>query len=124
MRKVIFIAAILSLAGCTRESGLHPIARESGLGEGWTYQGDATSVLLVAVQNSFTRDVTVDLRTSSAEYQLIEGPVRERFIVIPKGDYDIKVSTLGPSSVAGYIHFYQEKTLRNGLAGLLLKVRP
>ena len=103
---------------------MHPIARESGLGEGWSYQGSASSVWIVAVQNSFTRDVTVDIRSSSAAYQLIVGPVRDRFIVIPKGDYDIKVSTLGRSSVARYIHFYEQKTLRNGIAGVLLKVRP
>ena len=118
------MAAMVAVMGCSRESGLRPVTRGSGLGEEWTFQGDPSSVMRVSVQNSFTRDVYVDLSASGATYQLIVGPIRERFMVIPKKDYDIKVRTNGPSSDPDYIHYYRSDTLKNGISGIFLRIRP
>ena len=104
--------------------GDQPVARGDGLGESWTNAGQQPNLVMYAVRNSYTRDILVALESGNVHYELVVGPVRERFMVVPKAACEIKITTSGSSAVEDYIHYYPEPCARQGAQGILIKVKP
>jgi len=104
--------------------GDQPVARGDGLGETWSNAGQQPNLVMYAVRNSYTRDILVALESGNVHYELVVGPVRERFMVVPKAAYEIKITTSGSSAVEDYIHYYPEPCARQGAQGILIKVKP
>ncbi|HUJ45136.1 MAG TPA: hypothetical protein VLW52_16195 [Opitutaceae bacterium] len=124
MRNLLMAVFIWLLSACSREMGDAPVTRGDGLGETWVDAGQRPNLVMYAVRNSYTRDILFALESSGAHYELVVGPVRERFMVVPKGDYQIRIATSGSSAVEDYIHYYPEPCARHGVQGILIKVRP
>ena len=110
----------LALAGCG-ENGDKPLARGSGLGYDWTTT-NPKAVLRVSVQNSFTRDAVIAVDGEGRHYEVSVGPVRDAFMVIPRGTYAYSGWSYGKSLGLTKLQVIEEE--RHGIAGVLLRIRP
>ena len=116
---LLFVGLIL--AGCAREKGAPPLIRGPGFGYDWN--GAASKeVLRVSVQNSFTRDVFVALDGEGRHYELKVGPVRDGFMIVPRGNYKYSAWSFGDS--LGEIKHEVLQNDRDGISGVLVRIRP
>lgn len=116
---IVMLVAVV--AGCDQEKGDKPVARGEGFGYDWSApnRGD---LLRVAVQNSFTQTSSAALDGEGHHYELEVGPVREAFMVVPKGTYHYSAWTYGDT--VGNTKYEVVKDDRDGFEGILFKIRP
>ena len=117
---VILILLTLTLAGCS-DKGDKPLARGKGFGYEWSSPSPKT-VLRVSVQNSFTRDAVIAVDGEGKHYEISVGPIRDAFIVIPRGVYEYSGWSYGKSLGNTRLRIAQEE--RNGISGVLIQIRP
>ena len=117
-----FILVLLSLllVGCW-EKGDKPLARGKGFGYEWTPVTPKT-VQRVSVQNSFTRDAVVTVDGEGKHYEISVGPIREAYIVIPRGDYDYAGWSYGKSLGNTQLRVTEQE--RDGMRSMLVQIRP
>jgi hypothetical protein len=124
MRRLLQLSAaalaVALLAACG-ERGDKAIAYGDGLGQEWVPAGEAP-LLRISVQNSFTRDVIVRADAPGSHYELTVGPIRERYMIVPLGKYDISAVTKERDT--GNTKLWVNPDDRGKAKGLLVKVRP
>ena len=116
---LLFIAFFI-LTGCSVEKGDKPLARGKGFGYEWTCP-NPKEVLRVSVQNSFTRDSFLVIEGEDRHYELKVGPIRDGFIVVPKGSYKYSAWSFGDS--VGNTRYKVTQDDRNGISGVLVRIR-
>jgi hypothetical protein len=109
------------LMSCVREKGDAPLARGKGFGYEWN-SGNQSAILRVSVQNFFTRDSVVALDGNGRHFELCVGPVRDAYMIVPKGNYRVTAWTFGNS--VGTMRFDVQKDDRNGARGVIVKIHP
>lgn len=110
---------LLCLAGCA-EKGDKTIVSGEGLGE--TYKAPAGSKQMrIAMENYFTRRVTIEVTGGGKQYQVVVGPIRKWHIVVPEAKYEIKAWTEERSTGGNYLHV--TPFTANGLNGLWVRIR-
>jgi hypothetical protein len=90
-------------------------------GYDWT-SANPKDVLRVSVQNSFTRDSFVALDGAGKHYELTVGPIKDAFMIVPKGNYEFSAWSFGKS--VGNTKYDVAQDDRNGIKGVLVKIRP
>jgi hypothetical protein len=124
MKRLLFLSAVALaaafLAGCG-ERGDKAIAYGDGLGQDWKPTGAAPQ-MRIAAQNFFTRDVIVYADAPGVHYEMTVGPIRERYMIVPLGKYEITATTRGNS--AGMSKLWVDPDDRGAAKGLLVKIRP
>ena len=118
---IVLLFACVLLASCAQEKGNKPIARGKGFGYDWK-SDNPQGVFRVSVQNSFTRDAVVGLDGNGAHYELTVSPIGEGFMVVPKGDYKYSAWSFGRS--VGETKIAMQNDERNGISGVMVKIRP
>jgi len=118
--RLLFFSLSLSLllAGCG-ERGDKAIAYGDGLGQEWTPA--APKQMRIAIENYFTRDVTVTADAPGAHYEMTVGPIRKRYMIVPEADYKLEAYTEERST--GIMKLYEQPDNRNGARGVWLKIR-
>ena len=111
--------SLLLLTGCG-ERGDKAIAYGKGTGDDW--KPTAPKQMRIAVENSFTRDVVLAADAPGAHYELTVGPIRERYMIVPEAEYEIRAWTQEKST--GNVKLYESPDDRNGAKGLRVKIRP
>jgi hypothetical protein len=121
MRVIVTLIILLLASGCSFEKGDKPLARGKGFGYDWT-SANPKDVLRVSVQNSFTRDSFVALDGAGKHYELTVGPIKDAFMIVPKGNYEFSAWSFGKS--VGNTKYDVGQDDRNGIKGVLVKIRP
>jgi hypothetical protein len=113
------VLVVLLLLGCA-EIGDKPIASGEGLGE--IYKAPAGSKQMrIAIENYFTRRVTVEVIGAGKHYHVLVGPIRKRHIIVPEGKYEVKAWTEERSTGGNYLHV--TPFTANGMNGLSVRIR-
>lgn len=86
----IFCLLALLVAGCG-ERGDKAIAYGNDMGESWN--PSAPGQMRIAAYNLFTQDVVITAVAPGKHYELTVGPIRQRYLVLPRADYEIRVWT-------------------------------
>ena len=115
---LLLCTALLLLAGCG-ERGDKAIAYGKGRGREWTPA--AAGQMRIAVENYFTRDVIVMADGPRAHYELSVGPIRERYMIVPEGKYEITAVT--PTQKTGNMRLHVDPEDINGAKGLRVQIR-
>ncbi len=91
---VLWATLTLALTGCG-EKGDKAIHYAAGLGREAGDVSAGPGQLRVAVQNSFTREAVVICEGPTGHYEITVRPTRERYMIIPAGEYEFTAYTYG-----------------------------
>ena len=112
--------ATFLFTGCG-ENGDKAIAYGDGLGQEWAPPAGAKQ-MRISADNSFTRRIVVVAEAPGVHYEMTVRPIRERYMIIPEGNYTITAFTEQRST--GMTKLWVNPDNRNGGKGLLVKIRP
>lgn len=111
----------LVLAGCPQQKGDQPIASGEGKGDDWKPPAGSPKLTCIAIENYFTRDVTVEATGGGKHYVVTVGPVRKSYVIVPDVKYEIKAWTEERSTGGNFLHV--TPFTRNGMNGLWVRIR-
>lgn len=122
-RILAFVTVLLAfaLAGCG-EKGDKAILYADGLGRDWKAPAGEAQ-LRVAVQNSFTSNATVMADGEGRHYEMKVGPIRDRYMIIPAGQYEFSAYAVGRTVGETKLKITPEDTSATS-KGFLLQIRP
>jgi hypothetical protein len=115
---LLLCSALLLLTGCG-ERGDKAIAYGKGKGREWTPAGPGQ--LRIGVENYFTRDVIVMADAPGVHYELTVGPIRERYMIVPEGKYEVTAVTKERNTGMMRLHVDPEDIA--GAKGLRVQIR-
>ena len=118
---VLWATLTLALTGCG-EKGDKAILYAAGLGREAGDVSAGPGQLRVAVQNSFTREAVVICEGAAGHYEITVRPTRERYMIIPAGEYEFSAYSYGKSLGNTQLRVVPENLATS--KGFLVQIRP